>query len=134
MGTNHRGINHDVAILAVFQQIRKNLVPDPRSSPSGEAFVGRFVLAVAFRHILPAHAGTQNPQHPIHKPLSFTDPTGLDCAYLNDAGTGLEKGSLDQSSSSGECGRTGGYWVDGGLTNLSVNAGQGSVQLTGTTN
>jgi RHS repeat-associated protein len=69
-----------------------------------------------------------------NNPLSFTDPTGLDCAYLNDAGTGLEKGGLDQSSSSGECGRTGGYWVEGGLTNLSVNADQGSVQLTGTTN
>jgi len=69
-----------------------------------------------------------------NNPLSFTDPTGLDCAYLNDAGTGLEKGGLDQSSSSGECGRTGGYWVDGGLTNINVNADQGSVQLTGTTN
>jgi RHS repeat-associated protein len=61
-----------------------------------------------------------------NNPLSFTD--------LNVAGTGLEKGGLDQNSSSGECGRTGGYWVDGGLTNLSANADQGSVQLTGTTN
>ncbi len=42
-------------------------------------------------------------------PLSFTDPTGLDCAYLNSGGSGLE--SFDQHSSSGACGRTGGYWV-----------------------
>jgi hypothetical protein len=44
-----------------------------------------------------------------NNPLSFTDPSGLDCAYLNGAGTGLEKGGLDQSSNAGECGRNGGY-------------------------
>lgn len=67
-----------------------------------------------------------------NNPLSFTDPLGLDCAYLNDAGNGLQ--SFDQNSSSGECGRSGGYWVDGGLTNISINADAGTVQLTGTTN
>ncbi len=67
-----------------------------------------------------------------NNPLSFTDPTGLDCAYLNNSGSGLE--SFDQNSSSGECGRTGGYWVDGGLTNININADQGQVSLTGTTN
>ena len=67
-----------------------------------------------------------------NNPLSFTDPLGLDCAYLNNSGSGLE--SFDQHSSSGECGKTGGYWVDGGLTNINVNADQGTVQLTGTNN
>jgi RHS repeat-associated protein len=34
-----------------------------------------------------------------NNPLRFTDPTGLDCAYLDNSGSGLE--SFDQSSSSG---------------------------------
>jgi RHS repeat-associated protein len=67
-----------------------------------------------------------------NNPFSFTDPTGLDCAYLNDAGDGLEKGGLDQSSNFGECGRNGGYWVDGGLTDFQINSDKGTVQLTGT--
>ena len=69
-----------------------------------------------------------------NNPLTNTDPTGYDCVYLNDAGTGIDKGGVDTNSNSGECGNNGGYWVDGGLTNINVNADQGSVQLTGTTN
>jgi RHS repeat-associated protein len=67
-----------------------------------------------------------------NNPLSFTDPLGLDCAYLNNSGSGVE--SFDQHSSSGECGKTGGYWVDGGLTDAKINADKGTVQLTGTNN
>jgi RHS repeat-associated protein len=67
-----------------------------------------------------------------NNPLIYTDPTGLDCAYLNNSGSGVE--SFDQHSSSGECGKTGGYWVDGGLTDAKINADQGTVQLTGTNN
>jgi RHS repeat-associated protein len=68
-----------------------------------------------------------------NNPMSFTDPFGLDCAYLNDSGTDLEKGGLDQSSNFGECGKNGGYWVDGGLTDFQINSNAGTVQLTGTT-
>jgi hypothetical protein len=39
-----------------------------------------------------------------NNPLSFTDPTGLDCAYLDASGTGIEQGGLDQNSNAGECG------------------------------
>ncbi|MGC2330289.1 MAG: RHS repeat-associated core domain-containing protein [Candidatus Acidiferrales bacterium] len=45
-----------------------------------------------------------------NNPLTLTDPYGLDCAYLNDAGNGIE--SIDQNSNAGECGENGGYWVD----------------------
>ena len=65
-----------------------------------------------------------------NNPLIYSDPTGLDCAYLNNSGSGVE--SFDQHSSSGECGKTGGYWVDGGLTDAKINADKGTVQLTGT--
>jgi RHS repeat-associated protein len=67
-----------------------------------------------------------------NNPLIYTDPTGLDCAYLNDSGTAIEQGGLDQHSSAGECGKTGGYWVDGSATDIQINANAGTVQLTGT--
>ena len=54
-----------------------------------------------------------------NNPLSFTDSLGLDCAYLNNSGSGLK--SFDQHSTSGECGKTGGYWVDGGITDAPSN-------------
>ncbi len=66
----------------------------------------------------------------LNNPLSYRDPLGLDCAYLNDSGDGVE--SVDQSSNSGECGSNGGYWVDGGLTDYQINSQSGSVQLWGT--
>jgi len=40
--------------------------PKPLSKPI--TFVCRLVLAVALRHILPAHARTQNPKHAMHEP------------------------------------------------------------------
>jgi hypothetical protein len=66
----------------------------------------------------------------LNNPLSYRDPLGLDCAYLNDSGDDVE--SVDQSSNSGECGSNGGYWVDGGLTDYQINSQSGSVQLWGT--
>jgi RHS repeat-associated protein len=55
----------------------------------------------------------------LNNPLKFIDPDGLDCAYLNDAGTDIEKGGLDQNSNSGECRQNGGYWVDGAIAGVS---------------
>jgi RHS repeat-associated protein len=54
-----------------------------------------------------------------NNPLTFTDPFGLDCAYLNNAGNGIE--SVDTNSSGGECQGTGGYWVSGQVNQVSVN-------------
>jgi len=87
---------------------------------------GMAVVDLEFPQTLNRYAYVNN------NPLSFTDPFGLDCAYLNNAGNGVE--SVDQQSSAGECGKSGGYWVNGGLTNININADQGSVQMTGTTN
>ena len=42
----------------------------------------------------------------LNNPLAFTDPSGLYCAFLNDAGDRIE--SIDDNSSSGECGGSGG--------------------------
>jgi hypothetical protein len=67
----------------------------------------------------------------LDNPLSYRDPLGLDCLYLNDSGDDLE--SVDQESNAGECGSNGGYWVDGGLVSYAVDSDQGFVQLWGTT-
>ncbi len=65
-----------------------------------------------------------------NNPVSNTDPDGHDCVYLNNSGSGVER--VDQSSSSGECGNSGGYWVNGAVTNAQIDSN--SVTLTGTTN
>ncbi|HET9305420.1 MAG TPA: RHS repeat-associated core domain-containing protein [Candidatus Sulfotelmatobacter sp.] len=49
----------------------------------------------------------------VNNPLSFVDPTGLDCAYLNDSGTGVDENGIDHNSNQGECWSNGGYWADG---------------------
>jgi len=55
----------------------------------------------------------------LNNPLKYIDPDGLDCAYLNDAGTDIEKGGLDQTSNSRECKKHGGYWVVGAIADVS---------------
>lgn len=51
----------------------------------------------------------------LNNPLANTDPLGLYCAYLNDAGDGVE--SIDNYSGVGECGGNGGYWIEGNNNN-----------------
>ena len=55
----------------------------------------------------------------LNNPLSLLDPTGLDCVYLNDAGSGVE--NIDAFSSGGECGSTGGYWIPGTVDQRSIS-------------
>jgi RHS repeat-associated protein len=51
-------------------------------------------------------------------PLCLTDPLGLDCVYLNDAGDGVEE--VDHNSSLGECAGSGGFWIPGYVDPRSV--------------
>jgi RHS repeat-associated protein len=85
----------------------------------------------------PAGLAAVNPANPqswnryayvLNNPLSYEDPTGLYCAYLNDAGNGVE--SIDDSGGSGECGSNGGYWIEGnygGGSWVNVNSESGLV-------
>ncbi len=65
-----------------------------------------------------------------NNPLIITDPTGNDCVYVNSGGTGID--SIDNQGTSKQCGKTGGYWVDGTVTQ--ARFAHGSLILTGTTN
>jgi hypothetical protein len=64
----------------------------------------------------------------LNNPLSNTDPTGLYCVYLNDAGDGVE--SIDDTGGSGECNTNGGYWIEGdygGGSWVNINVNNGTV-------
>ena len=65
-----------------------------------------------------------------NNPLIFTDPTGNDCVYVTSGGNGID--SINNQSTLKDCGKTGGYWVDGTVTN--ARFAYGSLILTGTTN
>ncbi|MDE1155564.1 MAG: hypothetical protein PW735_07500, partial [Acidobacteriaceae bacterium] len=72
----------------------------------------------------------------LNNPLKFTDPDGYDCVYLNNAGNGVE--SVDANSSKTECmgdgGKnkgTGGYWVDGTATQVTLFSNSNDVGLSG---
>ncbi len=63
-----------------------------------------------------------------NNPLIFTDPTGNDCVYLNNAGDAVA--DINDQNTAKDCGKTGGYWVDGTVTN--ARFAHGSLILTGT--
>jgi RHS repeat-associated protein len=131
--------------VCIHTLLRSRYTGKERDIESGlDHFQFRSYSSTMGRWMSPDPAGMQavdisNPQslnryaYVQNNPVSFVDPLGLDCAYLNNAGDDLEKGGLDQNSNSTECGKNGGYWVDGGLTDYHINANKGTVQLTGTT-
>ena len=106
-----------------------------RDTESGNDYFGaRYYASSMGRWMSPDPYGNSvadfgNPQswnmysYVLNNPLKYVDPTGLDCAYLNDAGDGIE--SSDRNSSIGECNSNGGYWVSGQVNQVSVN-GNGS--------
>jgi RHS repeat-associated protein len=64
-----------------------------------------------------------------NNPLIYTDPSGNGCVYLNSSATDI--GSVDDQITSEQCGKTGGYWVDGTVTE--ARFAHGSLTLAGTT-
>jgi len=93
-----------------------------RDSESGnDNFAARYYSSSLGRFLSPdpenAGASVDTPQswnaysYVLNNPLNFIDPNGLDCAYLNDSGNGVE--SLDHHSNTEECASNGGYWYDG---------------------
>jgi RHS repeat-associated protein len=68
-----------------------------------------------------------------NNPLTNIDPTGLDCLYFNDAGTGVE--SIDPTNNqetlnkqASDCGANGGNWVNGKVNSV-VDDGQGDFNV-----
>lgn len=122
-----------------------------RDSVSGLDYFGaRYYASSMGRFMSPdPHAGQiDNPQslnryaYVLNDPLSNTDPTGMDCVYLNGAGTTVEidnsgNQAIDTNSSKGECmgdatqKGTGGYWVDGTANTLYLDPNSNAVALIG---
>jgi len=94
-----------------------------RDPESGNDYFGaRYYTSAMGRFMSPDPAGlvAANPSYPqtwnlytyaANNPLRYTDPTGLDCVYYNDAGDKVE--SIDHHSDSGECKDHGGNWEEG---------------------
>ena len=103
-----------------------------RDSESGnDNFTARYYSSSLGRFISPdpdnAGASIDAPQswnaysYVLNNPLNAVDPDGLDCVYLNDAGTGVDgPNGIDRESNSGECGQNGGAWFDGTINSNSV--------------
>ena len=101
-----------------------------RDSESGLDYFGaRYYGSSMGRFMSPDPMGNSvadfaNPQswnmyaYVLNNPLKYVYPTGLDCAYLNDAGDGIEES--DRNSNIGECNSNGGYWVSGQVNTLHV--------------
>jgi RHS repeat-associated protein len=74
-----------------------------------------------------------------NNPFTNIDPDGYDCVYLNNAGTDVDRDKngnvtgIDTHSNSGECGKNGGYWVDGTFDHGTVYSNSNDVSLTGHT-
>ncbi len=60
-------IDHEVLVLAIAQQLVKDLLPNPVRRPTAEALVQALVLSVALRKIVSVGTGTQNPQNSVHE-------------------------------------------------------------------
>lgn len=75
----------------------------------------------------------------LNNPMSNIDPDGYDCVYLNSSGTDVDRDQggnvtgIDTNSNSGECGKNGGYWVDGTFDHGTVYSNNNDVYLTGHT-
>jgi RHS repeat-associated protein len=111
-----------------------------RDAETGLDYFGaRYMSAAQGRFTSPdAPLLDQDPQYPQswnlyayvrNNPLIFTDPTGNDCVYVNSGGNGID--SINNQNTSKDCGKTGGYWVDGTVTN--ARFAHGSLILSGTT-
>ena len=116
---------------------------DPESAAGTETgldyFNARYFWATLGRFTSPdAPFADQYPEDPQswnlysyvrNNPLIYTDPSGKGCVYLNKSGTDI--GNVDDQITSEQCGKTGGYWIDGTFTE--ARFAHGSLILGGTT-
>jgi len=105
-----------------------------RDTESGNDYFGARYYASSMGRFLSPDPGwfisahPENPQswnqysYVLNNPLSFTDPTGLDCVYLNDAGNGIEEVDADVDTSQRQCSKTGGSYVPGQLTGYATDS------------
>ena len=120
-----------------------------RDTESGNDYFGaRYYSSAMGRFMSPDPAGpwaadVSDPQswnfyaYARNNPLINIDPDGYDCVYLNNSGTDVDRDAngkatgIDTNSNSGECGKNGGYWVDGNFTSGTVYSNSNDVSLNG---
>src|SRR5262245_38509515 len=62
VGTNQRGVEHEVFVLAVFGENVEDAFPDAALGPAGEAGVDALPFSVSLQQIMPVRARAQHPQ------------------------------------------------------------------------
>jgi RHS repeat-associated protein len=108
---------------------RQKFTGQERDTESGlDFFQARYYGGAHGRFLSPdeplADQGASDPQswnlynYVRNNPLKYVDPSGYDCAYLNDNGDDIQE--VDNNSNISECSDNGGYWVDGPVNSLAV--------------
>src|SRR5579862_3790479 len=78
VGANQSGVEHEVLILAIFDESLEDTLPHAALGPAREAGVDALPLAVSFRQVVPVRARTQHPQNGIHEQAVILCPsTGI---------------------------------------------------------
>ena len=65
MGSDQRGIDHQILVLVIAYQLLEDPLPDPRPGSAHETLVHALVLSVALRQVAPPRTAAQHPQHAI---------------------------------------------------------------------
>ncbi len=118
-------------------------IPDPhrftgkeRDTESGNDYFGaRYYASNMGRFLSPDPLGNyvadhSNPQtwnlysYVLNNPLINVDPTGYDCAYVNEDGTSVAPNGIDTNGSSTECSENGGYGAGETYTSSTVDSAQ----------
>jgi hypothetical protein len=67
VGPHQRGVERDVVVVRIVDEVMEHPCPDPGLGPTGEAPVERLPLAVTVRQVVPVCAGAQHLQDAVHK-------------------------------------------------------------------
>ena len=73
MCTNEAGVDADIVIVRIIDQVFEEALSDTVLGPACEALVRGLPFAIPLRKIVPVRAGAQNPEYPVDE-IEVIDP------------------------------------------------------------